>query len=281
MKTQKPYLKSEDQIKSRFKEVLVLLVMILFVIIISSSAQAQHKSFSKSKTRHYTKLYNTQIKQNNRACTILEHKRNEKPKSSYLASNKKPKYKPMAEIDPPVYIRTSSNPTPSQKPEPVHKEEKSFENMTITEKHKKEDEVLKRNNLPVPTSGKHEQIRKLVANNLQKMDKNEPVPLEPLFFNFDKDELSFMNMDAFLIAVEYALQGRHVLIEGHTDSRGKDDYNVQLSIKRVQKIRELMIEMGVPDDHISVVGYGEEIAMHDNTTEEGRQKNRRVDFTVF
>jgi outer membrane protein OmpA-like peptidoglycan-associated protein len=88
-------------------------------------------------------------------------------------------------------------------------------------------------------------------------------------------------MEPFLIAVEYALQGKTILIEGHTDSKGNDTYNMQLSIKRVQKIRELMHDMGVPDEHISVVGYGEEISTHDNKTEEGRQNNRRVDFKAF
>jgi OmpA family len=57
--------------------------------------------------------------------------------------------------------------------------------------------------------------------------------------------------------------------------------NTKLSIKRVQKIRQLMLDMGVPDDRISVVGYGEELNKANNTTEEARQLNRRVDFTVF
>jgi outer membrane protein OmpA-like peptidoglycan-associated protein len=85
----------------------------------------------------------------------------------------------------------------------------------------------------------------------------------------------------FLIAVEYALQGHTILIEGHTDNLGADNYNVQLSIKRVQRIRQLMLDMGVPDDRISVVGYGEEMKHNDNKTNEGRQLNRRVDFTAF
>ena len=88
-------------------------------------------------------------------------------------------------------------------------------------------------------------------------------------------------MEPFLVAVEYALQGRVILIAGHTDSRGADNYNVKLSMKRVEKIRKLMHDMGVPDERISVVGYGEEIATHDNTSDEGRQLNRRVDFTAF
>jgi OOP family OmpA-OmpF porin len=88
-------------------------------------------------------------------------------------------------------------------------------------------------------------------------------------------------MEPFLIAAEYALQGRTVLIEGHTDSYGQDTYNVKLSIKRVQKIRQLMLDMSVPDDRISVVGYGEEHYKGNDTTDEARQLSRRVDFTVF
>jgi outer membrane protein OmpA-like peptidoglycan-associated protein len=42
-----------------------------------------------------------------------------------------------------------------------------------------------------------------------------------------------------------------------------------------------MLDMGVPDDRISVVGYGEELNKSKNNSEQARQENRRVDFTVF
>jgi len=105
--------------------------------------------------------------------------------------------------------------------------------------------------------------------------------LDPLYFNYNQDEFAVVDMEPFLIAVEYALQGKMVLIEGHTDNKGQDKYNLELSLKRVQKIRSLMHDMGVPDDQISVLGYGEEVSKFDNTTEDGKQKNRRVDFKVF
>ncbi len=108
-----------------------------------------------------------------------------------------------------------------------------------------------------------------------------PLVLAPLYFNFAQDEFSVVDMEPFLVAVEYALQGRTVLIEGHTDSFGNDQYNMQLSIKRVQRIRQLMLDMGVPDERISLVGYGEQMKSNTNKTDEGRQLNRRVDFTVF
>lgn len=160
-------------------------------------------------------------------------------------------------------------------------EEKKHHIPVETPQDKLEDKVIEENHLPETTSAKHEEIRKKVTEELKKKKDNNPIELAPLYFTFAEDEFSVVDMEPFLIAVEYALQGKIILIEGHTDNVGKDDYNVQLSIKRVKKIRELMLAMGVPDDHISIVGYGEEVSKHDNKTTEGRQKNRRVDFKAY
>jgi outer membrane protein OmpA-like peptidoglycan-associated protein len=141
--------------------------------------------------------------------------------------------------------------------------------------------VLANNNLPVPTSQKHEEIRKRIADKLASKVNVYPLALDPLYFQFNQDEFSVVDMEPFLMAAEYALQGRTVLVEGHTDSRGQDDFNVKLSIKRVQKIRQLMLDMGVPDDRISVVGYGEELKKGKDQNENDHQVNRRVDFTIF
>jgi outer membrane protein OmpA-like peptidoglycan-associated protein len=158
---------------------------------------------------------------------------------------------------------------------------KSLSNMTLDEKHHVEDDVLKKNHLPEPTSEKHEQIRKDVEKHLGNFEEESPLKLEPLYFVVDQDEFAFVDMDPFLIAVEYALQGKHVLIEGHTDASGQSGHNVQLSIKRVERIRQLMQDMGVSDDHISVVGYGEEHSEDASKATEDKQLDRRVDFTVF
>ena len=88
-------------------------------------------------------------------------------------------------------------------------------------------------------------------------------------------------MDPFLVAVEYALQGKHLLIEGHTDASGQSEHNVKLSIRRVERIRELMLDMGVSDDNISVIGYGEEHSASNDELANDTQLDRRVDFKVF
>ncbi|MEM9858207.1 MAG: OmpA family protein [Bacteroidota bacterium] len=262
-------------------------ILILFVLAsyITDNAIAQKKSkyqkaHQKNRKRKYKGTLNSNLQ-----CFRLFKKKYRSKNIRVAVKGKKPKSLPLAEFDP----ADSPPPQPSQKPQPVvqtveEKEDfhnKSFDEQTLEEKHVIEDEILEENNLPAPTSEKHDEIRKLVEQKLRNHKDGDPIQLEPLYFTFDEDEFSVVDMEPFLVAVEYALQGRVVLIEGHTDSQGVDNYNVRLSIQRVEKIRQLMQDMGVPDERISVVGYGEEIAEHTNETEDGRQKNRRVDFTVF
>jgi len=136
-------------------------------------------------------------------------------------------------------------------------------------------------NLPEALTEKHIKTRKEVESNLNKKKNDEPIEIEPLYFITGHEEFAFMDMEPFLKAVEYALHGKMVLIEGHTDSMGNDDDNLKFSMRRVSRIKQLMVDIGVNEDLISVTGYGEAEPKYDNNTEEGRQKNRRVDFKVF
>jgi outer membrane protein OmpA-like peptidoglycan-associated protein len=72
-----------------------------------------------------------------------------------------------------------------------------------------------------------------------------------------------------------------VRVEGHTDSRGSEVYNQKLSQERSESVRRYLIEQGVEADRLTAVGFGETTPIADNETEEGRQKNRRVDFTIL
>ena len=105
--------------------------------------------------------------------------------------------------------------------------------------------------------------------------------LPAINFISNQDELAVANMDSFMEAAEFAKSGYMVLIEGHTDDRGADDYNMKLSMKRVEKIKQLMVQLGVPEDNISVVGNGERTPLVPNTSDENRLKNRRIEFKIF
>jgi len=67
------------------------------------------------------------------------------------------------------------------------------------------------------------------------------------------------------------------VIEGHTDSRGADAYNQDLSRRRAESVKNYLVEkFGVSPARLTAVGYGESKPIADNDTKEGRQKNRRV-----
>lgn len=73
----------------------------------------------------------------------------------------------------------------------------------------------------------------------------------------------------------------NILIEGHTDSTGKLEYNQTLSEKRAASVSNYLKTLNVVGQRISNVGYGPDQPVADNTTEAGRQQNRRVEVAIF
>jgi len=248
---------------------------VAFFILLSSLAAAQDHTYTRENLHYQYVRYKQQDNRLANACRVLGRKRYHSPRTRSRQPSIDNKGRMLsASVGVKPQMRLTS--VPEVMPEPLVSDQE------LNLLHGKEDNVLAENKLPVPTSQKHDDIRKRVVEDLKENPLNEPRPLSPLYFQFNQDEFSVVDMDPFLIAVEYALQGRHVLVEGHTDSRGKDDFNVKLSVKRVQRIRQLMLDMGVPDDHISIIGYGEEhVKDENNKNEDIHQNDRRVDFTVF
>ncbi len=74
--------------------------------------------------------------------------------------------------------------------------------------------------------------------------------------------------------------GKGVLIEGHTDSVGKEEFNMLLSQRRAEAVRNALLERGISAERITTKGYGESYPVASNGTAEGRQLNRRVDVVV-
>lgn len=70
---------------------------------------------------------------------------------------------------------------------------------------------------------------------------------------------------------------RTAIVEGHTDSKGDDGYNLELSRERAWSVRQALVANGVPSQRISTQGYGESVPVSSNTTSAGRRQNRRVE----
>jgi outer membrane protein OmpA-like peptidoglycan-associated protein len=72
--------------------------------------------------------------------------------------------------------------------------------------------------------------------------------------------------------------GMPVGIEGHTDSKGDPNSNMQLSRKRADSVKQYLVDKGIPAANVTSAGFGQTKPIASNATAEGRQENRRVEF---
>ncbi len=104
-------------------------------------------------------------------------------------------------------------------------------------------------------------------------------------FGFDKSELSpeaKAALDAFAAKVKAENRNVFIEIQGHTDSIGSEEYNLQLGYARANRVmRYLATDQGFPLHRMSVISYGEFKPIADNGTRDGRAQNRRVNLVVL
>lgn len=103
---------------------------------------------------------------------------------------------------------------------------------------------------------------------------------EPIYFDYDKAEIR-PEHEAFLLRLTKVIKGHsdlRVLVTGHTDSDGSDNYNDELSKKRAQAIIDFFAKQGLDENRLEFDFKGEKSPVDSNNTPEGKQKNRRVDF---
>lgn len=106
-----------------------------------------------------------------------------------------------------------------------------------------------------------------------------------IHFSFDKTNIQNKEENTLLIWARYLEKSPNiqVCIQGHTDSKGSDAYNLKLSRKRAKSAKDFIVNWIVQNSdisadklHIGTIGYGERKPVASNETEEGRQKNRRI-----
>jgi OmpA-OmpF porin, OOP family len=105
---------------------------------------------------------------------------------------------------------------------------------------------------------------------------------QTVYFDYDKAVIKRRSFP-LLDEVAQALADNpdlHVDVEGHTDSRGPDDYNKALSQQRAEAVRDYLVAQGVDESRLNPVGYGEDKPIADNRTKAGRDQNRRVEFVI-
>lgn len=103
---------------------------------------------------------------------------------------------------------------------------------------------------------------------------------KPIEFDFASSRLSVQTRQILDRAFDLLKQVPKASFEiaGHTDNIGSRDYNVRLSRARAISVRLYLLEKGILPERLSVTGYGEKQPKSTNDTEDGRQRNRRVEF---
>jgi peptidoglycan-associated lipoprotein len=106
--------------------------------------------------------------------------------------------------------------------------------------------------------------------------------LAPIHFDFDKADLRKDALDTLTAHLTWLKDHPDalLLIEGHCDERGTDEYNVALGERRAKSVSELLATHGISPDRISTTSLGRERPLCTAGTEECRMKNRRAEFRV-
>jgi peptidoglycan-associated lipoprotein len=105
--------------------------------------------------------------------------------------------------------------------------------------------------------------------------------IAPVYFDLDKSEIrSEFGPMLRSAADELKDTGASVVIEGHCDERGSEEYNIALGERRAVAVRKYLYNLGVPMAQMSVISYGEARPAVSGTGETAWQLNRRAEFKV-
>lgn len=123
------------------------------------------------------------------------------------------------------------------------------------------------------------------SDDLTKIDitAGATIRLKDIYFEFDRDELmprSYVELHK-LLKLMRKNAGMRIAIAGHTDNSGTDTYNLDLSRRRAKAVLTFLTDNGIEAERLKYSGEGERKPIATNDTDEGRQQNRRVEFTVL
>lgn len=140
------------------------------------------------------------------------------------------------------------------------------------------DEVLVKKEEPVlPVPIKEDDLSKV------ELAEGKIIQLRNIFFETDKSELlprSYTELNKLLRLMEEN-PNMVIQINGHTDIRGDDEYNLDLSHRRARAVVDFLTSNGIKRDRTLFQGFGSTQPIATNNTDEGRQLNRRVEFVIM
>jgi len=111
---------------------------------------------------------------------------------------------------------------------------------------------------------------------------NSEKPLGDVFFALDESDLTEQSRGTLGKDLEWLKKwtSTKIMVEGHADSRGTNEYNLALGERRADAVRDYLVSLGVPTDRITIVSKGEEQPFCSEENESCWQQNRRGHFII-
>jgi outer membrane protein OmpA-like peptidoglycan-associated protein len=118
---------------------------------------------------------------------------------------------------------------------------------------------------------------------LKSLSAGTRLVLRNVFYDFDKATLrkeSIVELN-LLVKILNDYSTMRIELSSHTDNKGSERYNLDLSQRRSQAVMEYLISKGIKANRLQAVGYGFSIPIASNDTEKGRQMNRRTEIKIL
>jgi outer membrane protein OmpA-like peptidoglycan-associated protein len=136
-------------------------------------------------------------------------------------------------------------------------------------------------NFNIPEQAVYQEIEKDIY--LKKVAVGSSIVLKNIFFDFNQASLRPESINELqrLIKLMNEISTLKIEISGHTDNIGSSQYNKTLSERRAKAVVDYLIENGISANRLTYKGYGFDMPVAPNDTDEGRQQNRRTEFKVI
>lgn len=130
--------------------------------------------------------------------------------------------------------------------------------------------------------------KEIEEEKVETISMNEPIRLNNIYYDFDDDQIKIEAEEDLDYLYDLLTEYPEMVIElsSHTDSRGADSYNLDLSQRRANSAKEYLVDRGISPERIEAVGYGETRILNHctngvNCDEEEHQLNRRTEFKII
>ncbi len=130
---------------------------------------------------------------------------------------------------------------------------------------------------------KEEQIAKVETKDIEQKAEEVSGMFQDIHFDFDKYDIREDAKPILKALSDYLIKNNNqrVLVEGHCDERGTNEYNLALGDKRARATKDYLVSLGIPSARIDTISYGEEKPLCKEHNEDCWAKNRRAHFIII